>query len=320
MSAHDAIHQGQTVQELIEHARMAVSGHRLSEAAELLEHALTVDFDHPDLVVSLKYVRFWMDRTSLLEQIGSAFEQGEFLLAQWHNFLQFIERVGEASEPWMASVRYHVFGSALGYYRDVAEQTGSVDPELLLRLGRCEKALGHYDAALTALERAGKARREDAQILVELADCYALTGEAVRAKAFFREAFFISPQRIDVSSLESQMICRLIAKVREEGLGGADLAEWVPVYGVLYGVFSVKRELRAIEYGKLRQSIYALEREIHEIRDPEAVDSAKKARLINRYFWLIDHYSSTGEERSKIDEVLLKIRELSMKIYQRYTN
>ncbi len=320
MSAHDAIHQGQTVHDLIERARTAVCEHRLADAAVHLEQALTVDFDHPDLVVSLKYVRFWMDRTALLEQIGSAFEQGDFLLAQWHNFLQFVDRVGEASEPWMAAVRIHVFQAALGYYQTVAEQAGTADAELLLRLGRCEKALGHYDSALLVLERAGKARREDAQILAELADCYALTGESVRAKAFFREAFFISPQRIDLASLESQMICRLIEKVREEGLEGADLAEWVPVYGVLYGVFSVKRELRAIEYGKLRQSIYALEREIHEVRDSSTVDGAKKARLINRYFWLIDHYSNTGEERSKIDEVLLKIRELSMKIYQRYTN
>ncbi|MFW6233964.1 MAG: hypothetical protein ACOC4I_01135, partial [Spirochaetota bacterium] len=69
-----------------------------------------------------------------------------------------------------------------------------------------------------------------------------------------------------------------------------------------------------------RQSIYALEREIHEVKDPATIDGSKKARLINRYFWLIDHYSNTGEERSKIDEILLKIRELSMKIYQRYTN
>ncbi|MFP4508986.1 MAG: tetratricopeptide repeat protein [Spirochaetaceae bacterium] len=320
MSAHDAIHQGQTVQDLIENARAAVSEHRLVEAAELLEHALTVDFDHPDLVVSLKYVRFWIDRLSLLEQIGSALEQGEFLLSQWQNFLHFVDRVGEASEPWMAAVRAHVFGAALVNYQSVAEQAGSADTELLLRLGRCEKALGHYDSALSALERAGKVRREDAQILAELADCYALTGEAVKAKAFFREAFFISPQRINISSLESQMICRLIEKVREEGLEGAELAEWVPVYGVLYGVFSVKRELRAIEYGKLRQSIYALEREIHEVKDPATIDGSKKARLINRYFWLIDHYSNTGEERSKIDEILLKIRELSMKIYQRYTN
>ncbi len=318
MAAQETSLQGESINALLEQAHDHLASHRLGDAIDVLEKALSLDFDHPDVATVLKYANFWKERDALVEQIGSEFEQGEYLLSQWSTFRRFVDRVGEAAEPWMASVRAHVFGLALEKYESLLEVSGGTDAELLLRIGRCHKALGHYDTARHYLEQAGRHRREDAAILAELADCYALVNESQRAKAFFREAFFISPSRIDLDLLESEMICRLIAKVREEGYEQPELAEWLPVYGVVYGVFSVKRELRSIEYGKLRQSIYALEREVHEHSGGE-IDSAKKARLINRYFWLIDHYVNTGEERSKIDEVRLKIRQLSLKAYEAFT-
>lgn len=319
MAAHDTIPQGESLNELLELAHESFSEHRISDAIDALERALAIDFDHPDIATTLKYANFWKEREALLEQIGSEFEQGEYLLSQWTTFSRFVERVGRASEPWMASVRGHVFGLALEKYQSLLDSSGGADAELLLRIARCHKALGHYDTARRHLEEAGRHRREDAAILAELADCYALINETQKAKAFFREAFFISPSRINLDLLESEMICRLISKVREEGYEEPELSEWIPVFGVVYGVFSVKRELRSIEYGKLRQSIYALEREVHEHQNGD-VDSSKKARLINRYFWLIDHYVNTGEERSKIDEIRLKIRQLSLRAYEAFTH
>jgi len=43
-------------------------------------------------------------------------------------------------------------------------------------------------------------------------------------------------------------------------------------------------------------------------------------RLINHYFWLIDHYLASGEERQKIEEVLERIKALDPAIYKEYTN
>ena len=37
------------------------------------------------------------------------------------------------------------------------------------------------------------------------------------------------------------------------------------LYGVLWGIFNIKRELRSQEVGKLRQDIYALENEQKEL-------------------------------------------------------
>jgi hypothetical protein len=57
-----------------------------------------------------------------------------------------------------------------------------------------------------------------------------------------------------------------------------------------------------------------------EFSDAKQRDTVLLARLLNRYFWLIDHYVNTNEDQSKIDEVLLKIRSLDPKIYHQYTN
>jgi hypothetical protein len=88
------------------------------------------------------------------------------------------------------------------------------------------------------------------------------------------------------------------------------------VYGAVFGVFNVKRELKAVEAGKLRQSIYQLENESREGGEDRAT---LVPRLINRYFWIIDYYIAAKEDRARIDEVLLKIRLLDQSIYKQYT-
>ena len=104
-----------------------------------------------------------------------------------------------------------------------------------------------------------------------------------------------------------------IAKSRKDK---SIIAEWFPVEGVLLGVLNVKRELRALEVGKLKQSIYALETELKN----EGVEPLITIpRLINNYFWLIDHYTTIREDRSKITEILLKIKLLNADVYERYT-
>ena len=122
---------------------------------------------------------------------------------------------------------------------------------------------------------------------------------------------------IELHFLESEIIQRLISQVRALGFSGAELTEWIPVYGVLYGVLNVKRELRALEFGKLKQAIYALENEIRDV--PDETRSILVPRLINHYFWLIDHYVNVNDDKARINEVLLKIKLLDTDVYNRYT-
>ncbi len=304
------------VGELLLRAFAFIRQHRLDEAMRTLEEALTVDFDNDEVVSSLKYVNFWRERQHAANRIENDVERGEYLLSQWKPFVQFAMAArGKPCERGLFALRQHVFGGALELFKGVVKD--SDDGDLSWRLGRCHKGLGNYEKAVTFMEEACTQKRDDPAILAELADCYAMVNNVQKSKAFFREAFFLGPDRVDLSSLESGLIRKLIEKVAELGYQGPAVAEWIPVYGVVFGVFTVKRELRSIEYGKLKQSIYALEREHGESRAPESVLTP---RLVNRYFWLIDHYIHSEEDPAKIDDVLLRIRSISPEIYQQYVN
>jgi len=303
--------------ELLEQAYSQFRKGLFSEAAETLEQALQKDFENEEIVSALKCARYWLERMERIEGVQDTFERSEFLLNQWKNFKDFLRKYCSESENCSYSIRNFVFEYGLNNYLDILETEGGNDPEILKRIGKCYKGIGDYEHALEYYEYVNKNRNQDAGFLAELADCYALVNEIRASKAFFREAFFINPQKIDVSELESGMIRRLIQTLSEKGFKSPELEEWIPVYGALYGIFNVKRELRPIEFGKLKQSIVALEGEIAEQKDSAHL---KKPRLINHYFWLIDQFINDREERSKIDKILMKIRELDPEIYHEYIN
>jgi hypothetical protein len=99
------------------------------------------------------------------------------------------------------------------------------------------------------------------------------------------------------------------------GYESPELEEWIPVYGAIFGVFSVRRQLTHAELGRIKQSIFSLENEVRQdtSRKPVALP-----RLINRYFWLLDHYVNRQEEPGLIEETMLKIKVLDPEIYNLY--
>ncbi|GAB1482816.1 hypothetical protein MASR2M78_16320 [Treponema sp.] len=306
------------VQGLLQKAYDSLKASEAPSAVLALEAALRVDFEHPEVVYALKCVNWWMERIKRLQNIRESYDRGEFILSQWKSFFGFLDRIGTDYDRCLYAVKRFVFSTALASFQGMlAEGTDRQDAELLLRVGRCYKGIGNYELALKYLEEATRVKKDDAEALSELADIYALVDESRAAKALFREAFFTNAQRIDIRAMESEMITLLYKRVRELGYASPELEEWIPVYGVLFGVFTIKRELRAIELGKLKQSIFSLENEIREEPDNAGVLTP---RLINRYFWLIDHYVNAGEEKSRIDETLLKIRILDPVVYERYIN
>jgi hypothetical protein len=146
----------------------------------------------------------------------------------------------------------------------------------------------------------------------------ALLGEERKAKALFREAFFLDAAGVDLRSMESEMITALAEKVRAQGYDGQELAEWIPVYGRILGVFSVKRELKPVELGRLRESVLALENELQAGgAEKEAV---LKPRLLNRYFWLADYYGASGGRGSEaaLEELTLKMKLLAPAVAEQF--
>jgi tetratricopeptide (TPR) repeat protein len=285
-----------------------------------LEEALKIDYEHPEVVYALKCVKWWLERIKKLDDFQDIYDKGGFILSQWKSFYSFLDRIEDGAkgghEPCLYAVRRFVFSTALQYFQDVlGDGMNQHDPGLLLQVGRCYKGVGNYDLAIKYLEQAARFKRDDGETLSELADLNALLEETRIAKVLFREAFFTDPQGIELRSMESEMIIRLRDRVMELGITGQELLEWIPIYGCLFGVFSVKRELKPAELGRLKQSIFSLENEIRGRPDNVTL---LIPRLINRYFWLIDHYENVREDPGLIEETMLKIKILDPAIYERY--
>ena len=154
-----------------------------------------------------------------------------------------------------------------------------------------------------------------------------MIGEHRAAQIFFREAFFLGAAEIHVERLDSPIIRRLVSAIRCAGVVH-HINEWIPVYGTLLSAFSITRELKSLEYGQLLQSIFELERNIGLKVTADGVttnsaeqDSARAAlvpRLINRYFWLIEHYRATHGEPTKVDDALRRIKALDAGVHRQY--
>jgi tetratricopeptide (TPR) repeat protein len=307
----------QSVAGLIQRAYEKLKASDAEGAAALLEKALQVDFDNDETKHALKSVNWWLEHTTRIEKIKNPYEKGGFILAQLKQYYTFLDSFAGYYDQCQYAIRRYVFSNALSCFEDLlGDGVNQHDPGLLLLVGRCYKGTGNYDEALKYLEQATRFRREDGEALAELADVHALLGNSPEAKALFREAFFLNPEKIDLRSMESEMVVRLRDRLtREKNYREEELREWIPVYGRLWGVFTVKRELKPIEFGRLKQSIFTLETECRG--NPER-SVLLKPRLINRYFWLIDYYENKREDPDLIKEIELKIKVTDAEIYERY--
>ncbi|MGI5174050.1 hypothetical protein H0R92_10705 [Treponema sp. OMZ 840] len=287
------------------------------KAKAVLEHTLSNDLENKEVLFALKCVNFWCDIIESVQELPDAYRRAELLLDQWKRFTVFIRESDRLYEQALYTVKKAVCTSALENYCSMLnEKNKTLKAEMLSKAGLCNKLLGNYETGITLFQEANTLNPNSVDTIAELADCYALCGQEKTAKVLFREAFFIDPQRVDNSFLESELFCRLAERTAEAGYSGKVLQEWIPVYGVLYGVFNIKRELRALEAGKLKQAIFALENELKESeKEPELL----VPRLINHYFWLIDHYTTMNSDRTRINELLLKIKLLDNSIYGMYT-
>ncbi len=303
------------VAHLVNRANMSFREGAFSEAIEVLEQALRLDVEHDSIASALKCAAFWKERESRLSEITDPYERAEYLEKEWETFQPFVSRLENTSDRTVFDIKQYVMNECLsGYLSLLSLHPEEEDSDLLMRIGRGYKGLGDYEQAIDHLERASRAQRQSAIILAELADCYALINEDRYARVLFREAFFINADLIQIDRLESPVIRRLIDTIEQADRPTEEFSAWIPVYATLHGFFSVKRELKPLELGRLKQAIFAMEHEI-SVGDPA---STLKPRLLNHYFWLIDQYVSAGEEKTRITDVLTKLKNLDRQVYDEY--
>ena len=286
------------------------------QALQILGTLFQYDFGREDLVLSAEYCNFWVPYIRQLANMENPFERGESLIIAWKQFRQFVLRKAKCYERAIYSVNKGIFSKALENFSQVLDEKDNMHKaEVYRRLGLCYKKLGKFENAVHSLSIANNAQVSSAATLAELADCYALCGNDKNAKVLFREAFFIAPEKIDITVLDSELITSLIQKTEEKGFTGSTLLNWIPVYGIIWGVFNIKRELSGTEASKLKQEIYALE---NEMKNPSCDSHILTPRLINLYFWLIDHYIMSNASVKLVNDVLLKIKILDSAIHEMY--
>jgi len=288
----------------------------LGSASKAFDQAMHDDFDNPEVLFAMKCAQFWNGILKELGGLETALGKGDRIVARWKSFQDFLSRIPGDFEKALYAFKRLAFGLALDFYLSVPDEVKtSLGAEFDFRLGRCRKALGDYETALQHLERAAKFKKDDARYMAELADCQALSGEQRISKTLFREAFFIAPDKIDLELLESDMIRKLIQRTEESRKELKELAEWIPVYGELSGLFGLPRELTPSERSRLTSSMFQLE---NDIRENPSLEQSLKPRLLNRYFWLLRHYEATGTEQAKLEKTLQKIRLLDENIFKQY--
>ena len=284
------------------------------QAKKVLDNSLIYELDSQELIFTGKCCLYWQDVVLRLTEVTSPFEKGENLLAEWKNFLT-VFREQESYEPALYAVCRGTFSLALQNFSRLLDEREPIQrAEILRKIGLCYKKLGEFDNAKMCLTEANQLQGGQAGVIADLADCYALCGDDKAAKVLFREAFYIDFKKVDLDFLDSQLITRLISKTKEKGFSGDCLKAWIPVYGVLWGVFNIKRSMKSREVSRLRQEIYALE---NESKDPSRVTEYHTPRLLNLYFWLIDYCQSASDDKL-INEILLKIKILDTSIYNLY--
>lgn len=244
--------------------------------------------------------------------------RGDFLLREWAGFEgRFRAHLDVPFEEGVEAIRGTVFDwAADAYMEQIDFEDESRQPDLLVKAARAWKGNGSFDRSLGCLDRVLQGRPDDSGALAEMADCLEAVGDLGKSRLYFREAFYINAQGIDLGPLKSEAIRGIAADLEAEGLDPAEVKEWLPVHAVIRGVFSARRDLKPLELGQLKQSINSLKAELHGSKGR----SLGLPRLLYRYFWLIEHFVSVKEERSKIEDILLNIKLLDQRIYELYTH
>lgn len=314
---HEPVGPACSVAETLDEGIDALREGNFDKAGSCFQKVVFVDLEHEYAQAMLKMADYWIEKSRRYSFLPQT-DRIDFLLESWKNFSDVVlSRLDFVPDRALFAIRGWLFGEAAKYIEYQLKEKET--PQLYLKLGRAYKMRGDYDLAIEAYAEGVSIAREDACLLAELADCYAIVDEEANARLFFREALFHGAMAIDFDYLESAMIMNLQKKVREIRPEDKYSPEWLGVYGVLWGLFSIARELKPAEYARLNQSIHMLRSEIEDIPVRREV---LVPRLIYRLFWLIDYYRNLNDQsdtaRVRIRSALLDVRFLDERIAKEY--
>jgi tetratricopeptide (TPR) repeat protein len=300
---------------------------RPAEAARLFEEALKEDHRCRPAKFALKSLLWW--RRVLKDGAGGEGGNGPGvgmrIVDQWEGFYRFLDQIGGVDWDALSAIRYWVSARAIeAFAYNELNPAERGDWNIQFKLGLCYKGVGDYERALCFLDAAAGFKRDNIELMFERADVRALAGDGEEARFLFREAFLADPLEANVYSMASALFCKLYRAAGERGCEGGEILEWMPVWGTLLGVFPKKRELNQSVLGKLKAQVFELENALKTEGGPGSRNAKRQLvpRLLNRYFWLVEHYEVCGRQEARrqggradeyerlVNDTLLKIQYL----------
>lgn len=302
---------------MVESVLMAIAHNDFKRCIAILETEITKNNEDALIDFFLRSVLFWQKRVESVQKLPKLLDKARYLLNEWEKYRVFCAEIEDTVPDihrYLFIFRKAISKMALAFLTTALHDPLVNEQEVYLSVARCHKGAGRYEQAIASYRRVFAHSEQRATAYAELGDCYLLIGNELIGRLFLREAFYIDPDDIEFRFLESKLLTNLVHKLRNtEGVPAGEHRTWLPVYAVLWDIFTVRRDLKTAEYGLLRQKIYALEREYSETKE-----RVLEPRLLYCYFYLLDYCYKMGGARVSIDEIMIKIKGINPTIYNMY--
>ncbi len=295
----------------------------ITHAINAVKEARTINVDNNELRILDTALQECIEKIEDIKLISTFEEKGDFLFDYWETFIQHHKNISSPrftlSQQGIDSLQQFVMSVVKTCYKHVIQENPEKNRnvEFKIKIFRCLKLLGEYEKTIHIIKSLLSKGLEKAYLHSHLADCYYLTNKIPYAKLLFREAFFHNPTKIKLNEIEAEPIHTIASLIREENRYSEEyVKEWIPVYGYITKEFSLSRELTPIEFHNILIDIGEMESKLDDMHalgkdDPFVI----LPRLLNRYFWLIEHYKNTTKSQQEITAILDKVAKYENHIY-----
>ncbi len=270
--------------------------------------------DHLNAQCGYRIANFWFNRLDILHKKAKDEKYIEQLMNQWEVFEDYTDKYDlQTSEVYPGILRFmHRQVSSILPFLTSEQRSLENQHGILTKIGEIFLQEKDWDYAIQALEAARTLRKDDALILAYLGEAYYQADNNHRAMVMLREAFFINPERIPLHLLNNTPTQKILAEMKESGIKNQDLAEWLPVFGALLGVFTVKRSLSNSQLQDLNRNTMNLEEAYRNNSDHSKI----LPRLLNHYLWLLDYFFIQDKNNMAISEIVSRVKSLDERVYE----
>ncbi len=274
---------------------------------------LKSDYSNSVAESGMRFCKHWSGRFVKIVQVNNDLDKAKKLIDEWMEYLKFTEKHKGIHSRVKSCGLYLVFNTALKCLLRYQKDNRTNDNHLVFLTAVCYKMIGDYEKAINGFEQCLEHSKNDANSMAQLADCYASVDEEKKSKLLFREAFFIDPQTINLDIIESAIVSATIEKTKEHNEPLAALRYMIPVYGRIYNILNVCRDMLSIEIGRLEKEIFAAEKIV--LAQSVNKNPQLTARLLNCYFWMYDYLMIRNNDKYKILEIESSIKSVNEKIF-----